>query len=82
MDPSYPSVGKDGVLLDGDVGRIGCCGEGWSTPNEGLVVVNSVGTSYGLPGLAMTSGIEDGVLVHVQGFVGKTDGVFVSHDRS
>ena len=69
------------MLLDGDVGQIGCCGEGWSTPNEGLVVVNSVTTSYGLPGLAMMPGIEDDVLIHVQGFVGKTDEVFMSHDR-
>ena len=81
MDPSYPSIGQDGALLNGDVGRIGCCGEGWSTPNEGLVVVNSVGTSYRLPGLAMTSGIEDDVLIHIQGFVGKADVVLVSHDR-
>ena len=58
MDPPYPSIGKDGALLDGDVGWIGCCGEGWSTPNEGLVVVNSVAPSYGLPGLPMTSGTE------------------------
>ena len=69
-------------MLDGDAGQIGCCGEGWPTLNEGLVVVDSVSTSYGLPGLAMTSGIEDYVLVHVQGFIGKTDGVFVGHDRS
>ena len=66
-------VGPSVSWCTGDVGRIGCCGEGWTTPNEGLVVVNSVATSYGLPGLAMTSGIEDDVLVHVQGFVGKTD---------
>ena len=81
MDPPYPSIRKDGALLDGYIGWIGCCGEGWSTPNEGLVVVNSVGTSYSLPGLAMTSGFEDDVLVHIQGFVGKTDVVFVRHDR-
>ena len=81
MDPSDPSIGKDGTLLDGDVGWIGCCGEGRTTPNEGLVVMNSVGTSYGLPGLAMTSGIEDDILVHIQGLVGKTDSVFLSHDR-
>ena len=81
MDPPYPSIGKDGALLDGYVGRIGCCGEGWPTLNEVLVVVNSVGTSYGLPGFAMTPGVEDDVLVHIQGFVGKTDGVFMSHDK-
>ena len=82
MDPPYPSIGQDGALLDGDVGRIGCCGEGWSTPNEGLVVMNSVAMSYGLPGLAMTSAVEDNVLIHIQGLVGKTDGVFVGHGRS
>ena len=81
MDPPYPSIGQDGALLDGDVGRIGCCGEGRSTPNKGLVVVNSVGTSYGLPGLAMTPRVEDDILVHIQGLVGKTDSVFLSHDR-
>ena len=81
MDPPYPGIGQDGALLDGDVGRIGCCGEAWTTPNEGLVMVNSVGTSYGLPGLAMTSRVEDDILVHVQGLVGKTDVVFESHDR-
>ena len=81
MDPPYPSIGKDGVLLNGDVGRIGCCGERWTTLNEGLVVVNSVGTSYGLPGLAMTSGVEDDILVHIQGLVGKTDSIFLGHDR-
>ena len=68
------------MLLDGDVGWIGCCSKGWTTPNEGLVVVNSVGTSYGLPELAMTSGIEDDVLIHIQGFIGKMDVVFVRHD--
>ena len=81
MDPSYPHIGKDGTLLDGDVGWIGSCGEGWTTLNEGLVVVNSVGTSYGLPGLAMTSGVEDDILVHIQGLVGKMDSVFLGHDR-
>ena len=81
MDPPYPSIGQDGTLLDGNVGRIRSCGEGWTTPNEGLVVVNSVSTSYGFPGLAMTSGVEDYVLVHVQGLVSKTDVVLVSHDR-
>ena len=81
MDPPYPSIGQDGTLLNGDVGRIRSCGEGWTTPNEGLVVMNSVGTSYGLPGLAMTSGVEDDILVHIQGLVGKTDSVFLSHDR-
>ena len=81
MDPPYPSIGQDGALLNGDVGWIGCCGEGRTTPNEGLMVVNSVGTSYGFPRLAMTSGIEDDILVHVQGLVGKTDVVLMSHDR-
>ena len=33
--------------------------------------MDSVTTSNGLPGLAMTSGVEDYVLIHVQGFVGK-----------
>ena len=42
---------------------------------------SSVTLSYGLPGLAMVSGIEDNVLVHVQGFIGETDGVFLGHDR-
>ena len=46
------------MLLDGDVGWIGYCGEGWPTLNKGLMVVNSVGTSYGLPGLAMTSELK------------------------
>ena len=81
MDPSNPSIGKDRTLLDGDVGRVGCCGEGWPTLNKSLVVVNLVPTSYGLSGLAMMSGIEDDVLVHVQGFIGKPDGVFLGHDR-
>ena len=81
MNPPYPSIGQDGTLLNGDVGRIRSCGKGWTTLHKGLVVMNSVGTSYGLPGLAMTPGIEDDILVHVQGLVGKTDVVFVSHDR-
>ena len=81
MDSSYPSIGQNGALSDGDVGQIGCCSEGRTTPNEGWVVVNSVGTSYGLPGLAMTSGVKDDILVHIQGLVGKTDSVFLSHDR-
>ena len=81
MDPSYPSIGKDGTLLDGDVGQIGCCGKGGPAPNKGLVVMNSVATSDGLPGLAMTPGVEDYVLVHVQGFIGKTDSVFLGHGR-
>ena len=81
MDPPYPSIGQDGMLLDGDVGWIRSCGKGWTTPNEGLMMVNSVGTSYGLPGLAMTPGVEDDILVHIQGLVGKTDSVFLSHDR-
>ena len=70
------------MLLDGDVGWIGCCGKGGPTPNEGLVVMDSVTMSNGLPGLAMTSGVEDDVLVHIQGFVGKTDGIFLGHGRS
>ena len=82
MDPPYPSIGKDRTLLDGDVGWIGCCGKGWATPNEGLMVMNSVGASYGLPGLAMTPRIEDDILVHVQRLVGKTDRVFLGHGRS
>ena len=82
MDPPYPSIGKDRVGLDGDVGWIGCCGKRWPALNEGLVVMNSVGTSYGLPGLAMTSGVEDDILVHVQRLVGQTDRVFLGHDRS
>ena len=81
MDPPYPSIGQDRALLDGDVGQIGCCSEGRTTPNEGLVMVNSVGTSYGLPGLAMMPGVEDYVLIHIQGLVGKMDSVFLSHDR-
>ena len=68
--------------MDGDVGWIGCCGEGWSTPNKGLVVMHSVAVSDGLPGFAMTPGVKDDVLVHVQGFIGKTDGVFLGHSRS
>ena len=43
--------------------------------------MNSVGMSYGLPGLAMTSGVEDYVLIHVQRLVGKTDSIFLGHDR-
>ena len=44
--------------------------------------MNSVIMSGGLPGLAMTSGVEDYVLIHVQGFIGKTDGVFLGHGKS
>ena len=82
VDPPYPGIGKDQTLLDGYVGWIRCSGKGGSTPNEGLVVMHSVATSDSLPGLAMTSGVEDYVLVHVQGFVGKMDSVFLGHGRS
>ena len=69
------------MLLNGDVGWIRGCGKGWTTPNKGLVVMHSVTTSYGLPGFAMTPGIEDHVLIHVQGFVGKMDSEFMGHGR-
>ena len=82
MDPPYPSIGKDQALLDGDVGWIGCCGKRWPAPNKGLVVMHSIATSDGLPGLAMTPGVEDNVLIHVQGLVGKTDRVFLGHGSS
>ena len=82
MDPSYPSIGQDQALLDGYVGRVCCCGKGWPTPNKGLVVMNLVATSDGLPPLAMTPGVEDDVLIHVQGFVGKTDSILLGHGRS
>ena len=44
--------------------------------------MHSIAVSDGLPRLAMMPGVEGDVLVHVQGFVGKTDGVFLGHDRS
>ena len=82
MDPSYSSIGKNRALLDGYVGWIGGRGKGWSTLNKGLMVMHLIATSDGLPGLAMTSGVEDNVLIHVQGLVGKTDRVFLGHGRS
>ena len=46
------------------------------------MVMHSIATSDGLPGFAMTPGVEDDVLIHVQGLIGKTDGVFLGHGIS
>ena len=38
--------------------------------------------SDGLPAFAMAPGVEDDVLVHIQGLVSKTDSVLLGHSRS
>ena len=81
MDPSCPCIGKDQSPLNGDVGRVrhGC--EGESLPAEGWMMVDLVVASDGLE-VGKMSGGENGVLLSVQSFVGKTDRVFLGHGKS
>ena len=81
MDPSCPCIGKDQLPLDGDVGwiRHGC--EGESLPTESWTMVDLVIAGNGL-GVGESSGSEDGILLSVQSFVGKTGRVFLGHGKS
>ena len=68
-------------MTDGDVGRVrhGCEGEPF--PAESWTMVDLVIPSDGLD-VGELSGGEDGVLLGVQSFVGKTDSVFLGHGKS
>ena len=67
--------------MDGNVGwiRHGC--EGESLPAVGQTMVDLVVTSDGLD-VGEASRSEDGVILSVQGFVGKLDSVFLGHGKS
>jgi hypothetical protein len=69
------------VLLDGDVGRMESTSKGGTTANKGLVVVDSVIPSNGPLRVPKAPRLESDVLIDIQGFVSKTDGVFLRHNR-